>query len=97
MEQIYDAAEGESFGGLLFPKSVKELDCLAMGEDVEEAQIFSIDAARGRQDGRKKCLVLHRMQNSHKCSCDEKQIALGLLGPYNGRTKMCTHRAGMPW
>ena len=32
---MFGVAEGEDFGGWLFSKRVEELDCLAMGEDVE--------------------------------------------------------------
>jgi len=55
MEEMFGAVEGESFGGWLYPKDVEEFDCLSMAEDVKEAQEFSRDAARDRQDGREKC------------------------------------------
>ena len=42
---------------LLFPNDVKEFDSLAMAEYVKEAQEFTMDAAGGRQDGRKECHV----------------------------------------
>ena len=35
----------------------KNLDCLAVGEDIEEAQEFPMDAAGCRQEGRKECFV----------------------------------------
>ena len=35
----------------LVPVGVEEIGCLSMGEDIEEAQKFSMDAAEGRQDG----------------------------------------------
>ena len=56
-EEIFGVAEGESFGGWLFPTRVEELDCLTMGDDVKESQEFSMDAAGCRQDCRKECLV----------------------------------------
>ena len=47
MEETFGAAEGESFGGWLFPKGVEELDYLVMGEDAKESQDFSTNAADG--------------------------------------------------
>ena len=52
VEERFGAAPGEGFIGRLLTKSVEEVDCLAMGEDVEEAQEFPMDAAGRGQDGR---------------------------------------------
>ena len=35
----------------LFPEEFEEVDRLAMGEDVQQAQKLSVDATRGRHDG----------------------------------------------
>jgi hypothetical protein len=53
VEEIFVIAKGESFGGWLFPKGVEEYDCLAVGEEVEEAQKFFKDVVRGKQDDSK--------------------------------------------
>ena len=40
-----------SFVSGLFPEEFEEFDRLAMGEDVQEAQKLSMDAAGGEHDG----------------------------------------------
>ena len=37
VEEVFGAAPGEGFIGRLLTKRVEEFDCLAVGEDVEEA------------------------------------------------------------
>ena len=56
MKEVFGAAPGEGFiGGL--PDGFEEVDCLALGEDIEEAQELFRDAAGCRQKGRKECFV----------------------------------------
>ena len=45
VEEVCGATEGERFVGGLFPEEFEEFDRLAMGEDVQEAQKLSMDAA----------------------------------------------------
>ena len=45
VKQVFGAAPGEGFIGGLLPDGFEKLDCLAMGEDVEKAQAFPMDAA----------------------------------------------------
>ena len=57
MKEGFGAAPGEGFIGGFLPDGFEELDCLAVGEDIEEAQEFPMDAAGCRQEGRKECFV----------------------------------------
>ena len=41
VEAIFGSAKGESFGGWLFTVGVEELDCLAVGQDVQESKEFT--------------------------------------------------------
>ena len=45
VEEVRGATEGERLVSGLFPEQFEEFDCLAMGEDVQEAQKLSMDAA----------------------------------------------------
>ena len=40
VKEVFSAAPGESFVGGLLPKSVEEVDCLAMGRDVDESMFI---------------------------------------------------------
>ena len=51
VEEVHGATEGERFVSGLFPEEFEEFDRLAMGEDVQEAQKLSMDAAGGGHDG----------------------------------------------
>ena len=55
---MFGAAEGENFGGWLFPKGVEELDwCWERMQRSHSEQELSMDVAGCRRDGRKECLV----------------------------------------
>ena len=45
VEEVRGATEGERIISGLFPEEFEEFDRLAMGEDVQEAQKLSVDAA----------------------------------------------------
>ena len=45
VKEVFGAAPGEGFIGGLLPDGFEELDCLAVGKGVEEAQEFPMDAA----------------------------------------------------
>ena len=45
VEEVRGATEGERIVSGLFPEEFEEFDRLAMGEDVQEAQKLSVDAA----------------------------------------------------
>ena len=45
VEEVRGAAEGERLVSGPFPEEFEEFDRLAMGEDVQEAQKLSMDAA----------------------------------------------------
>ena len=51
VEEVRGATEGERIVSGLFPEEFEEVDRLAMGEDVQQAQKLSVDATRGRHDG----------------------------------------------
>ena len=57
MKQVFGAAPGEGFIGRLLSDGFEELDCMAVGEDIEEGQEFAMDAAGCRHEGRKECFV----------------------------------------
>ena len=50
MKEVFGAAPGKGFIRWLLPEGFEELDCLAMGEDIEKAQKFSMDAIQMRPD-----------------------------------------------
>ena len=56
VKEVFGAAPGEGFIGGLLP-DVEKLDCLAVSEDIEEAQEFPVDAAGNRQKGREERFV----------------------------------------
>ena len=45
VEEVRGAMEGERIVSGLFPEEFEEIDHLAMGEDVQQAQKLSVDAA----------------------------------------------------
>ena len=45
VKQVFGAAPDEGFIGSLLPDGFEELDCLTVGEDIEEAQEFLTNAA----------------------------------------------------
>ena len=45
VEEVRGTTEGKRIVSGLFPEEFEEFDCLAMGEDVQEAQKLSMDAA----------------------------------------------------
>ena len=45
VEEVRGATEGERVVSGLFPEAFEEIDRLAMGEDVQQAQKLSVDAA----------------------------------------------------
>ena len=51
VEEVRGATEGERIVSGLFPEEFEEVDRLAMGEDVQQAQKLSVDATRGGHDG----------------------------------------------
>lgn len=57
MKEVFGAAPGEGFTGGLLPDGFEKVDCLAVGEDIEEAQEFPADAAGCRHEGRKERFV----------------------------------------
>ena len=57
MKEVFGAAPGEGFIEGLLPDGVEKLDCLAVCEDIEEAQKFPVDAAGSRQKGREERFV----------------------------------------
>ena len=51
VEEVRGATEGERIVSGLFPEEFEEIDRLAMGEDVQQAQKLSVDATGGGHDG----------------------------------------------
>ena len=51
VEEVRGATEGERIVSGLFPEEFEEVDRLAMGEDVQQAQKLSVDATGGGHDG----------------------------------------------
>jgi hypothetical protein len=51
VEEVRGTTEGKRFVSGLFPEEFEEFDRLSMGEDVQEAQKLSMDAAGGGHDG----------------------------------------------
>ena len=45
VEEVRGATEGEHIVSELFPEEFEEIDRLAMGEDVQQAQKLSVDAS----------------------------------------------------